>query len=102
LHFSLYHGKTGHKGKRLQDVKDIEENVTAELNALPLEAFAVFKNFLNNLKNLFKYAGIILNKNKKKIPCIFIFFTLGREPYRWTSYLSMTYRGVYYAASFND
>jgi hypothetical protein len=28
------------KGKRFQGVEDIKKNVTAELNALPLEAFA--------------------------------------------------------------
>jgi hypothetical protein len=27
-------------GKRSQDVEDIKKNVTAELNAVPLEAFA--------------------------------------------------------------
>jgi hypothetical protein len=47
---SLSQGKTGHKGKRFQDVEDIEKNVTAEQNAVPLEAFAdcfqkLFKRF---------------------------------------------------------
>jgi hypothetical protein len=32
--------KTAPKGKRFQDVENIKENVTAELNAVPLEAFA--------------------------------------------------------------
>jgi hypothetical protein len=32
--------KTALKGKRFQDVEDIKNSVTAELNALPLEAFA--------------------------------------------------------------
>jgi hypothetical protein len=32
--------KTALKGKRFQDVEDIKKNVTAELNAVPLEAFA--------------------------------------------------------------
>jgi hypothetical protein len=31
--------KTALKGKRFQDVEDIKINVTAELNAVPLEAF---------------------------------------------------------------
>jgi hypothetical protein len=32
--------KTALKGKRFQNVEDIKKNVTAELNAVPLEAFA--------------------------------------------------------------
>jgi hypothetical protein len=32
--------KTALKGKRFQDVEDIKSNVTAELNAVPLKAFA--------------------------------------------------------------
>jgi histone-lysine N-methyltransferase SETMAR len=32
--------KTVLKGKMFQDVEDIKKNVTAELNAVPLEAFA--------------------------------------------------------------
>jgi hypothetical protein len=32
--------KTALKGKRFQDVEDIKKNVTAELNAVPMEAFA--------------------------------------------------------------
>jgi hypothetical protein len=32
--------KTAFKGKRFQDVEDIKRNVMAELNAVPLEAFA--------------------------------------------------------------
>jgi hypothetical protein len=32
--------KAALKGKRFQDVQDIKKNVTAELNAVPLEAFA--------------------------------------------------------------
>jgi hypothetical protein len=32
--------KTALERKRFQDVEDIKENVTAELNAVPLEAFA--------------------------------------------------------------
>jgi hypothetical protein len=31
--------KTDLKGKRLQDAEDIEKIMTAELNAVPLEAF---------------------------------------------------------------
>jgi hypothetical protein len=38
------------KGKRFQDVEDIKKNLTAELNVVPLEAFAdcfqkIFKRF---------------------------------------------------------
>jgi hypothetical protein len=32
--------KTALKGKKFQDVEDIKKNLTAELNAVPLEAFA--------------------------------------------------------------
>jgi hypothetical protein len=32
--------KTAFKGKRFQDVEGIKENVTAELNSVPLEGFA--------------------------------------------------------------
>jgi hypothetical protein len=32
--------KTALKGKRFQDAEDIEKNVMAELNAVPLEVFA--------------------------------------------------------------
>jgi hypothetical protein len=32
--------KTDLKGKRFQDVQNIEKNVTAELSAVPLEPFA--------------------------------------------------------------
>jgi hypothetical protein len=35
--------KTALKGKRFQDAEGIKENVTIDLNAVPLEAFAVFK-----------------------------------------------------------
>jgi hypothetical protein len=39
--------RTTLKGKRSQDVEDIKKNVTVELNAVPLEAFAdCFRNFL--------------------------------------------------------
>jgi hypothetical protein len=37
--------KTPVKGKRFQEVEDFQKNETAELNAVPLEASAVFKNF---------------------------------------------------------
>jgi hypothetical protein len=37
--------KTALKGKTFQDVEDIKKDVTAELNAVPLEAFAVLKTF---------------------------------------------------------
>jgi hypothetical protein len=46
--------KTALKGKRCQDVEDIKKNVMAELNAVPLEASAVFKNFLHDATNVFK------------------------------------------------
>jgi hypothetical protein len=42
--------KTAIKGKRFHDDEDIKENVTAKLNAVPLEAFSdclqkLFKGF---------------------------------------------------------
>jgi RNA-splicing ligase RtcB len=38
--------KTAFKGKRFQDVEDVKEHVTAELTAVPLEAFAQVVPFL--------------------------------------------------------
>jgi hypothetical protein len=46
--------KTALKGKRFQEVEDIKKNVAAELDAVPLDAFAVFKNLLNDATNVFK------------------------------------------------
>jgi hypothetical protein len=46
--------KTAFKGKRFQDVEDIKKNVTAELNVIPLEAFAVLKKNVNNSTNVLK------------------------------------------------
>jgi hypothetical protein len=46
--------KTELKGKRFLDVENIKTNMTAELNAVSLEAFAVFKNFLNDCTNEFR------------------------------------------------
>lgn len=52
------------------------KNVTAELNAVPLEATAVFKNFLNNATHGVKLPEITLNKNKTNFyfPVFFISF----------------------------
>jgi hypothetical protein len=38
--------KTALKGKRFYDAEDVKKNVMAKLNAVLLEAFAIFKNFL--------------------------------------------------------
>jgi hypothetical protein len=46
--------KTELKGKRFLDVENIKTNMAAQLNAVALEAFAVFKNFLNDSTNIFK------------------------------------------------
>jgi hypothetical protein len=37
--------KTALRGKKFQDVEEIKKKVTAELNAVPLKASAVSKNF---------------------------------------------------------
>jgi hypothetical protein len=43
--------KTALKGKRFQDAEDIKKNVTAELNALPLEAPAdYFQNLFGTMQ----------------------------------------------------
>jgi hypothetical protein len=39
--------KTALRRKMFQDVEGIKENVTPKLNTVPLEVFAVFKNFIN-------------------------------------------------------
>jgi hypothetical protein len=57
--------KTTLKGKRFEDVEDIKKNIMAKLNIVPLEAFAVFKNF--DSTNVFKLVEITLNRNKKKV-----------------------------------
>jgi hypothetical protein len=41
-------------GKRFQGAQDIKKNVMAKLNSVHLETFAVFKNFLNDSKNVVK------------------------------------------------
>jgi hypothetical protein len=64
-----------------------------------LEAFAdCFQKLFKRFKEFIQLFWLKI----KIFPWIFIFFTPGREPYCWTSCLLMTYRGVYYAASFND
>jgi hypothetical protein len=61
--------KTALKGKKFQDAEDIKKNVTAELNAVPLESSAdSFKKRFKICKNIFKLA-ITLNINK----AIFLF-----------------------------
>jgi hypothetical protein len=50
LRFLFSHVKTSLKGKRRQDVEGIKENVAADLNALPLEAFPdCFKYIINEI-----------------------------------------------------
>jgi hypothetical protein len=49
--------KNALKGKRFQDVEGMMENATAELKAVPLEAFADFKHFLNDSTIVFKVRG---------------------------------------------
>jgi hypothetical protein len=46
------------KGKTFQDVEDIEKNVTAELNAVPLEVFAYyFQNLFKRCNRYIQYGG---------------------------------------------
>jgi hypothetical protein len=76
--------KTALEGKRFQDVEDIKKRVAAELNALPLEAFAVFKNILNDATNFFNFVEIALDRNETIFVSLFIFylfFTSVLEPY---------------------
>jgi hypothetical protein len=66
--------KTALKGKRFQDTEDIKENVTAELNAPPLEAFAdCFQKFLNYSANVFNWAEVASNRNKIIFDFLFYF-----------------------------
>jgi hypothetical protein len=54
-------GKTARRGKRLQDVEDIKKNVTAELNAVPLEAFAdCFQTLVERCKKYVQVGGDFL------------------------------------------
>jgi hypothetical protein len=53
------------EGKRFQVAEDIKENVTAELNAVTLEAFAdCFHSLLKDSTYIVKQEEIILNRNK--------------------------------------
>jgi hypothetical protein len=50
--------KTSFKGKRFQEVEDIKINVTAELNAVPLWAFACcFRNLLKRFNKCIQAGG---------------------------------------------
>jgi hypothetical protein len=50
--------KTALKGKRFQDVEDIKKNVTAELNAVILEAFAdCFQKLFERYNKCFQVGG---------------------------------------------
>jgi hypothetical protein len=51
--------KTALTGKRFQYAEDIKKKVTAELNALPSEVFAVFIKLLNSSTNVFKSARLL-------------------------------------------
>jgi predicted RNA-binding protein (virulence factor B family) len=56
--------KTALKGKRVHDAEDVMKNMAAEMNTVPLEAFAdCFRKHFNVSKNVFKWAKISLNKN---------------------------------------
>jgi hypothetical protein len=65
LHFLFPKVKSALKGKRSQDVEGIKENLTAEVNAVPLEAFVdSFLKLFKLCNNLFKYSEINFNRNK--------------------------------------
>jgi hypothetical protein len=50
--------KTALKGKRFQDLEDIKKNVTAEVSAVPLEAFAdCFQKLLERCNKYFQVGG---------------------------------------------
>jgi hypothetical protein len=50
--------KTVLKGKRFQDVEDIKKNMTTELNAVPLEAFAdYFQKLFERCNKCFRVGG---------------------------------------------
>jgi hypothetical protein len=79
--------KTAFKGKGFQDAEDIKKIVMADLNAVPLEAFADYfqKNFLYNSTNVFK-----LGENTFNISLYFLFLFFFRpvlELYCQTLYI---------------
>jgi hypothetical protein len=56
--------KTALKGNRFQDVEDIKINVTAELNAVPLEAFDdCFQKLFERCNKCIQQAEFDLNRN---------------------------------------
>jgi hypothetical protein len=66
--------KTALKGKRFQDAEALKKNVTTELNALLLEAFAdCFQ------KLVFKQTEINLNINKKCFIFLYIILLFSRQ-----------------------
>jgi hypothetical protein len=72
--------KTVVKGKRFQDVEDTDKTAKAELNAVPLEAFAVFKHFSNDATHVFNLTEITLNFITRSRKCAV--WPKGRGPAR--------------------
>jgi hypothetical protein len=71
--------KSCHLKQRFQNAEDVKKNVMAKLNTLPLVAFAVFKNFLNDSTNVFKYAVITLNRKKTIFNYLYFLFIFSHQ-----------------------
>jgi hypothetical protein len=54
LYLLRYTGTKSQPYEQMQDVEDIKKNMMAKLNAASLEAFSIFKNFLNDATDKFK------------------------------------------------
>jgi hypothetical protein len=67
---------TALKGKRFQDAEDIKKNVTANLNALPLEAFAEFSK---PATQVFKLAEILRIEIKQLLISVYFLFLFPRQ-----------------------
>jgi hypothetical protein len=89
LHFLFPKVKPALKGKRFQDAEGIKENVTAELNAVPLQAFAdSSQKLLKRFNKCIQVDGeITFNRNKTIfyfLVYFIFFFTPARELCRQT------------------
>jgi hypothetical protein len=82
--------KTALQGKRFQDGEDIKKNVMAELNAVPLEAFAdCFQKLFERCNKCNQVGGDYVDRNKIMFYFLVFFisfFTPVRELYCQTTY----------------
>jgi hypothetical protein len=63
--------KSALKIKRFQDIEDMKKNVTVELNAVSLEAFAgCFQTLFERSNNVFKWVEVTF---KKIFICLYFF-----------------------------